>query len=349
MSPPDLNSLPPSRNMASSPAQPRSMHSATSPPERHDSPSPHLGSASLAATASFNAADLSRRSSASNRGSPRQGRIASERRRSQVAMNLSLNDPTIPGPGELSSSDRRASQTYSSMSPATLGGRGTIATGDPHHQRQPSLGDVHNELEQEQEAQVNRMLQMIRDQQLQLDSMRASQEENSRRSSLHNSMTAGNSSTGAVLDDMAPASERSLSFPSIHPAIPAGSTTTPRRVSRNPSSANRSPALRPLPGHESSISSSIDWPPSPIEHVRRNSLRDESQYYQAETAALTRENQMLRMRIRDLEKQVNELNTVPANTPSTSSNLMTSPPLEAGEEASMAASIPASSSTTDKA
>lgn len=29
-----------------------------------------------------------------------------------------------------------------------------IATGDPHHQRAPSLGELHQELEQEQEAQV---------------------------------------------------------------------------------------------------------------------------------------------------------------------------------------------------
>lgn len=31
-----------------------------------------------------------------------------------------------------------------------------IATGDPHHQRAPSLGELHQELEQEQEAQVVR-------------------------------------------------------------------------------------------------------------------------------------------------------------------------------------------------
>ena len=271
-----------------------------------------------------------------------------ERRRSQVAMNLNLNDPTIPSPGELSSNDRRASQSYSNMSPSTIGGRGTIATGDPHHQRQPSLGEIHNELEQEQEMQVNRMLQMIRDQQLQLDSLRASQGEHSRRSSQQNSTVAGNPSTGAILDDLTPASERSLSFPSIHPAIPAG-TAAPRRTSRQPSSANRSPALRPLPGHESSISSSIEWPPSPIETARRNSLRDESQYYQAETAALTRENQMLRMRIRELEKQVNDLNAVPANTPATPSNLVTSPPVEMEEEASMAATIVSTSGVADKA
>lgn len=248
-------------------------------------------------------------------------------------MQLSLSDPTIPSPGELSSGSRRASQSYSSMSPSTIGGRGTIATGDPHHHRQPSLGELHNELEQEQESQVNRMLQMIRDQQLQLDSLRTGQGEHSRHSSQQNPAVVGPATnTGALIDDLTPASEQSLSFPSIHPAVPAG-TAAPRRISRNPSSANRSPALRPLPGHESSISSSIDWPPSPIENTRRNSIRDESAYYQAETSALTRENQMLRLRIRELEKQVNDLHAAPANTPATPSNL-TSPPVEVEEELS---------------
>lgn len=328
MPPPDLNSLPPSRNMSSSPNYTRAMQSTVSPPDRHESPSPRL-SGSLAAAATINAADISRRSSASNRGSPRQGRV-SERRRSQVAMQLSLDDPTIPSPGELSGGSRRASQSYSSMSPSTIGGRGTVATGDPHHQRQPSLGELHNELEQEQESQVNRMLQMIRDQQLQLDSLRSAQGDHSRHSSQQNSAVAGGS--GALIDDFPPAPEHSPSFASVHPVIPAG-VTAPRRISRNPSSANRSPALRPLPGHESSISSSIDWPPSPIENTRRNSIRDESAYYQAETAALTRENQMLRVRIRDLEKQVNDMNAAPANTPATPSNL-TSPPAEADTEPS---------------
>ena len=58
---------------------------------------------------------------------------------------------------------------------------------------------------------------------------------------------------------------------------------------------------------------------------------------------------MLRMRIRELEKQVNDLNAVPANTPSTPSNLVTSPPLEAEEEGSMAAAIASSSGVVDKA
>lgn len=343
MAPPDLNSLPPSRSMSSSPMQPRSMHTITSPPNRQETPSPRSTSISLASAASINAANESRRSSLSNRGSPRLGRMPSDRRRSQVAMNLNLNDPAIPSPGELSSSDPRANlsdrlpHSYSSASPTTIAGRPTVATGDPHHQRQPSLGEVHNALEQEQEAQVNRMLQMIREQQLQLDALRT-QSEQSRRPSQANIAAANNNT--AILDDLTPASERSLSFPSIHPAIPAVSTL-PRRVSHThgPSSASvsRSPLLRGLTDSGETRNSEFISPPSPIETIgRRNSIRDESAFYQAETSNLTRENQMLRMRIRDLEKQISDMSSAPANTPVVPSNLVTSPPVEAEEEASPA-------------
>ena len=272
-------------------------------------------------------------------------------------MNFNLNDPTLPSPGELSSSDPRANfshnHSYMSASPPTIGGRSAIATGDPHHQRQPSLGEIHNELEQEQEAQVNRMLQMIRDQQLQLDAVRSTQHEHShhsRHSSQPNSALTGHS-TAILDDDQTPASERSITFPSIHPAVPPIPPPT-RRISRGPSSASRSPALRPhqLP-HESSLATTTnsgDWPPSPIETARRNSLRDESAFYQAETSNLTRENQMLRMRIRDLEKQISELNAMPANTPATPSNLVSSPPIEAEREASAAAEVARITAEPDK-
>lgn len=353
MAPPDLNSLPPSRSMSSSPMQPRSMQTAAavaaSPPNRQQTPSPRASSISLATAAITNAANESRRSSLSNRGSPRLGRMPSDRRRSQVAVNLNLNDPTLPSPGELSSSDPRVgmSHSFASASPPTIGGRSAIATGDPHHQRQPSLGEIHNELEQEQEAQVNRMLQMIREQQLQLDALRTTQsEQNSRMSSMPNSAVTGNSN--AVLDDETPASERSISFPSIHPAVPAVPQLT-RRISRGPSSASRSPALRPLPGHESSVGTTGEWPPSPLENTaRRNSFRDETAFYQAETANLTRENQMLRMRIRDLEKQISELSAAPANTPATPSNLVTSHPVETEADGSAAAEVARITTEPDK-
>lgn len=53
------------------------------------------------------------------------------RRRSNVLMNLQLNDPSVPAPGEMVSEH-----------------------GIPQHHRAPSLGELHQELEAEQEAHV---------------------------------------------------------------------------------------------------------------------------------------------------------------------------------------------------
>lgn len=66
-------------------------------------------------------------------------------------MNLNLNDPSLPGPGELQTGDYRTSvgghhfRTASPNSPSRM-----------VHHRTPSLGELHQELEQEQEAQVVR-------------------------------------------------------------------------------------------------------------------------------------------------------------------------------------------------
>ncbi len=59
-------------------------------------------------------------------------------------MNLAQNDPALPGPGELQQGSPRQ-QTRMPLWPA-----------DPHHHRAPSLGELHQELENEQEAQVVR-------------------------------------------------------------------------------------------------------------------------------------------------------------------------------------------------
>ena len=81
-------------------------------------------------------------------------------------MNLNLNDPSMPGPGELATSsdsrgpgDHRSSigHAFGSGSPGRLASSPSLAMGDPHHQRAPSLGEIHQELEQEQEAQVVRL------------------------------------------------------------------------------------------------------------------------------------------------------------------------------------------------
>lgn len=187
---------------------------------------------------------------------------------------------------------------------------------------------------------------MIRTQQLQLEQMRQYQQDHNARhqtSTINTTpgalasagITPGNVSSTALLDDSIPTSERSsslshgLSFPPTQQALPRQN----RRNSRpRTGSSGTSPSLHPLPIHSyhdigHSSHGSGDWPPSPVEIARRNSSRDESAYYQAETATLTRENQMLRLRIRELERQVNELHTNAGgtqalpNTPVTGSSL----------------------------
>lgn len=114
----------------------------------------------------------------------------------------------------------------------------------------------------------------------------------------------------AVVDDSTPTSERSLSFPNV-PSGHSVSITNPRTRSPAPrstsfdhshqpyrsrtSSRTGSPALRPLSaglqphGEEWQLSGSGN-----------PGIRDEIAFYQAETQTLTRENQMLRNRIREL-------------------------------------------------
>jgi hypothetical protein len=67
-------------------------------------------------------------------------------------MNLQLNDPTLPPPGEMV--NEGSANAYRTTSPLSMMGSPTIGSVDPHHYRTPSLGEIHQELEQEQEAQV---------------------------------------------------------------------------------------------------------------------------------------------------------------------------------------------------
>ena len=71
-------------------------------------------------------------------------------------MNLQLNDPALPPPGEMI--NEGAASTYRATSPLSMTGSPTIGSVDPRHYRAPSLGEIHQELEQEQEAQVVRQL-----------------------------------------------------------------------------------------------------------------------------------------------------------------------------------------------
>ncbi|KAM6533706.1 hypothetical protein FALCPG4_006668 [Fusarium falciforme] len=273
---------------------------------RNESPtrSPRSASISLQAAATMNAGlqhEPTRRSSSSSlsrhRSSPQAGR-----RRSAVLMNLQLNDPSIPAPGEMVSEE----SGLTTASPRPISGSPLLA--DPHHHRAPSLGELHQELEAEQEAHVNRLLQMIRQQQLELQRLQAGQPQNVNQTSAvdDSSAISERSAHGTPL-----ASSSQIAIPPSLPSAGSGPRSAthrhPRssfdmaradlqRRSRTPSRSGASPRLRSTSiGGESG-----DW-------VLGG--RDESAFYQAETQMLVRENQMLRHRIRELEKQLSDLGT----------------------------------------
>ncbi|TVY81770.1 hypothetical protein LSUE1_G004197 [Lachnellula suecica] len=326
---PDLNSLPPSRSTSSAMSRAISNSGETRALRgQSPSPSPRSASSSLQAAATVNAGlqqedsgAMRRSSSATSRN--RQTSHAGGRRRSTVLMNLQMNDPSLPPPGEMIGEGHAAA--YRTTSPPSNTGSPIIPSGDPHHNRAPSLGEIHQEIEQEQEAQVNRLLQMIRSQQQHLQQLQAAN---------------GQSPVPApVIDESTPTSERSMSFSNAAAPHPQLSTSTPRsptsiihprssfdiaradlvRRSRTPSRA-ASPRLTASPRMRSTSISG--------EGSEAFSLagRDENAFYQAETQMMVRENQMLRQRIRELERQVTDLhaNSSITHEPATSSHLQRS-------------------------
>ncbi|KAA8650768.1 uncharacterized protein ATNIH1004_003457 [Aspergillus tanneri] len=212
----------------------------------------------------------------------RSGMAGSERRRST---NLNPSGSTEPTGDSISSS--LSHHALRNSSPSSLGGSPIIATGDPHHQRAPSLGELHQELEQEQEAQVNRLLHMIRNQQVQLQQLQQQQQPHS-----------------TAIDDSTPSLPPVPPLPaaSIRTSTQIPSTLSSRRPSR-PSSQAASPSLRPLVDSPRGTEG-FEGVSSTSESPARRGSRDESTFYHAEAMMLTRENQMLRQRIRELERQI---------------------------------------------
>lgn len=214
------------------------------------------------------------------------------RRRSTILMNLQLNDPTLPAPGEMINENQVPS--HRTASPQSLTASPVISSRDPQHFRAPSLGEIHQELEQEQEAQVNRLLQMIRAQQEQLQQLQAA--------------SGQAASTPPAIDESTPTSEYSLSFNTT--TIPHNqpfSISTPRSPSTvlNPRSSfdiaradlqrrSRTPSRTASPRLRSTSITAETGEPWNL------AGRDESAFYQAETQMMVRENQMLRQRIREL-------------------------------------------------
>ncbi|KAK3109817.1 hypothetical protein LTR53_016520 [Teratosphaeriaceae sp. CCFEE 6253] len=312
---PDLNSLPPSPTTASAafttPAtlqsHPRRISlsnagvSAGSPPR-----SPPLSSLQAAATINRGL----HRSPSSN-PSPVH---PIERRRSSLMNNLSMNDPAVPAPGEL--------QQPSSNSSSPRLGRRSIAlltTADPHHhQPPPSLGELHQELENEQEAQVNRLLHMIRLQQDQLASLQQRQPPPAAEPSPTSSTepprfptppstlrtpAAGPSTTEQPAPSSSSSRPGSAAHVHFHPPPPL-SRPSSARLSSAGSRGTTSPALRPVSGSGGLGPRTEDFL---LGGGGGGGARDECAFYQAETQTLTRENQMLKLRIRELERQVTDM------------------------------------------
>ncbi|KAK4697275.1 hypothetical protein P7C71_g768, partial [Lecanoromycetidae sp. Uapishka_2] len=278
--------------------------------ESQHSPSPRASTSSLAAAATINAGiqhEDSRRSSInSNRGpfSPQSGH--GERRR----YALDSHDPALPGPGELQPSDYSSMNLpYRSRSPMrdpgspTIPGRGSLNLRD----RATSLGALHQELEEEEEGRVNYLMRQIRDLQAQVDASQSQPQ-----------------SSNTAIDGTTPPVERSYYYsspggyqppPDLHPhfasimppvsrpdsPIPQSSSELSRQSSHRsrPVSSTRSPSLRPISaGH----THEEGWSGGSFSRL------DDIGHYQAETLNLMRENQMLRQRIRELERQLSEVN-----------------------------------------
>lgn len=236
--------------------------------------------------------------------------------------NLALNDPTMPAPGELQPSHsnssgglaegtpRRSRRSFAMASP--------LETGGPHHHRQPSLGALHQELENEQEAQVNRLLHLIRIQQDQLAAVQrqlpssgggpdASSAALDPTSGLPTPPGSAAPPTNATFPEQALASSTATSSPQPHSSSLHGTFNHHR-----PHSLSRQSPAR-LPSLSSGVDPSSSRGQSPTTTRRLSAslgplsedffpggTRDESAFYQAETQMLTRENQMLKLRIREL-------------------------------------------------
>ncbi|KAL2131525.1 hypothetical protein VTI74DRAFT_4925 [Chaetomium olivicolor] len=284
------------------------------------SPSRHP-SISLQAAATLNAG--LQRSPTSPVFSPRHQSPSSDRRRSQVLTNLQIADPAMPAPGEMVSENRNNHYRTSSPRPVAASPR-LMASGGPHHHRAPSLGELHQELENEQEFQVNRLLAEIRRLQEQVQRQQSQ-----------------SSGTGDEASDKAVPLPISTSSP--QPAYP-GSGSLPRSpvfprssfdMARNDlRHRSRTPSRHASPRLRSTSVSADSGEPFVL------GGRDESAFYQAETQMLIRENQMLRHRIRELERQLSELqgtNMSLTHEPSQSSHLHRSFSVSESEEVKEAA------------
>ncbi|KAK4146724.1 uncharacterized protein C8A04DRAFT_9448 [Dichotomopilus funicola] len=263
-------------------------------------------SISLQAAATLNAG-LQRESPGGSPNSPLSPRNQSphtDRRRSQVLMNLQMADPSMPAPGEMVSDSQGSQNGQNASSPVPIAASPRLAATNriPYHSRAPSLGELHQELENEQEFQVNRLLAQIRD--LQAQVQRQQQQNPS-------AVTGDEASDRSVPTSAAP-------VPIPVPGAP-GVTSSPQPIYPGSGSLPRSPVFprtsfdmaRADLRHRSRTPSRNASPRMRSTSISADSGeqwalggRDDCAFYQAEAQMLVRENQMLRHRIRELERKL---------------------------------------------
>lgn len=208
-------------------------------------------------------------------------------------MNLQIADPAVPGPGEMLTENHNNSFQEFSPSPRFLhSSPRLVAIGESPHHRAPSLGEIHQELENEQEYHVNRLLAEIRRLQDEIDRNKRFQASSANEEAIATTpvpIPTSNPSQQSVVPGtgMGSSLPRSPGFPH-HPRSSFDIARAElRRRSRTPS-RGASPRLR-----STSISGDSG------DHFQLGS-RDENAFYQAETQMLIRENQMLKKRIKEL-------------------------------------------------
>ena len=218
-------------------------------------------------------------------------------------MNLQIADPAVPGPGEMLAENHNNSSQEFSPSPRFLhSSPRLVATGESPHHRAPSLGEIHQELENEQEYHVNRLLAEIRRLQDEIDRNKRFQASSANEEAIATTpvpastpvpIPTSNPSQQSVVPGtgMGSSLPRSPGFPH-HPRSSFDIARAElRRRSRTPS-RGASPRLR-----STSISGDSG------DHFQLGS-RDENAFYQAETQMLIRENQMLKKRIKELGESI---------------------------------------------
>ena len=181
----------------------------------------------------------------------------------------------------------------------------TISSAIPNHHRAPSLGELHQELENEQEAQVNRLLGMIREQQAQIANLQ--QSSSSTPTTTEHSSSLPNSSSlpasALPIRSRTPSSSRPSSI--AMPPPPTHNPSTTPVITATAAAARASPSLSRHSSRRSRTSSHASERFAVTGAGERE--RDDASLWQAETALVQRENQMLKTRIRELERMVESL------------------------------------------